>query len=144
MGSYMRVTSDQKRQILQAYIKQGVSKDVAKMVLHSSSPEILHALWVNASRGMKLPIGDSRGAGKPLGVQLMAASRDAVDFVDDQDGVIPPSSVPAEAKSVLFSFKIGSDDLDRLRKLSEHDGESVAVLLRQAVRDYLASRGVKR
>ncbi|WP_082045374.1 ribbon-helix-helix protein, CopG family [Azotobacter chroococcum] len=139
----MRVTSDQKRQILQAYIKQGVSKEVAKMILHSSPPEVLQGIWVNASRGLKLPVGDSKGAGKPIAAQRISSRQEAVEFLTDEHVVIPPSA-PVEAKSVLFSFKIGSDDLERLRNLSEADGESVAVLLRQAVRDYLSSRGVRR
>ncbi len=137
----MKVTSDQRRQILQAYIKQGASKEAAKVIVSRSSPEVLQMLWASVSKGLKLPMG---GPGPQVtGAQRVASKVEAKEVVAKHANDAPVIAAP-QAKSVLFSFKIGTDDLDSLRDLSERDGESVAVLLRQAVRDYLRAKGVKR
>ncbi|MCY1313755.1 hypothetical protein D9M70_643060 [compost metagenome] len=97
---------------------------------------------MNVSRGIKLPMPDGKGADKSRGALQVAVKREASGFLQEEE--VSPAPAASEAKSVLFSFKIGTDDLDSLRRLSERDGESVAVLLRQAVRDYLRAKGVKR
>ncbi|MGG2400108.1 ribbon-helix-helix protein, CopG family, partial [Pseudomonas sp. SH1-B] len=119
----------------------GVPKHQAKAILQYSTPEILSALWVNVSRKQPLPVPSGGGTGKPSASFALPAKREAEAFLSGEKA-IPP--VPRDVKSVLFSFKIGADDLDHLRRLGEHEGESVAVLIRQAVRDYLRDKGVRR
>lgn len=137
----MRVTSNQKRQILQAYINQGASKEAAKVMVSRSSPEVLQMLWASVSKGLDLPMG--RPGPQVTGAQRVVSKVEAKEVIARHANDAPVPTAP-QVKSVLFSFKIGTDDLDSLRDLSERDGESVAVLLRQAVRDYLRAKGIRR
>lgn len=138
----MRISAEQKRQIVAAYQQQGLGKELGKQIVKCSPPDVLNYVLLQIREGRKLPIPDAQGAGLPSGLAQFNASRESK--------VLAPASQPlprqsnAEVKSVLFSFKVGSEDLESLRALSERDGESVAVLLRQAIRAYLINRGVRR
>lgn len=136
----MRITAEQKRQIVAAYQQQGLGKELGKQILRCSPPEVLNYVLLQIREGRKLPIPDAHGAGLPSGLAQLDASRESK--------ALAPASQPVqsrvEAKSVLFSFKVGTEDLESLRALGERDGESVAVLLRQAIRAYLVNRGVRR
>lgn len=141
-GISMRITSDQKREIIAAYQQGGLGKDLGKQVVKMSPPEVLHHVLKQIREGGPLPVPDSRGAGRPLGVDKFNAVAESVQLSPIEDDL--PTPPKSESKNVLFSFKVGSADLDVLRQLSERDGESVAVLMRQAIRDYLVVRGVRK
>ncbi|WP_419096372.1 ribbon-helix-helix protein, CopG family [Pseudomonas sp. UBA7530] len=138
----MRITADQKRQIVAAYQQQGLGKELGKMIVQTSPPEVLNYVLLQIREGRRLPIPDPHGPGRLLGVDQFNAAKESSSLAPRQES--SPDVPRKEAKSVLFSFKVGSDDLDALRALSDRDGESVAVLLRQAIRAYLINRGVKR
>ncbi|WP_321351151.1 ribbon-helix-helix protein, CopG family [Halopseudomonas oceani] len=138
----MRITADQKRQIVSAYQTKGYGKELGKQIVRRSPPEVLNMILRRIREGGVLPLPDAHGVGRPLGLDQLNATSEARALAPIPE--LAEETTKAETKNVLFSFKIGSEDLEALRKLSDRDGESVAVLIRQAVRGYLINRGVKR
>jgi hypothetical protein len=90
------------------------------------------------------------GSGKPdlapvkdLNKVKRGAKQEAVAFLDDYlDQPIDDSNEKTE--TVLYSFKAVVRDLDALRVISKREGNSVAVLIRQAISSFLAAKGVRR
>ena len=92
---------------------------------------------------MGLPVAGRPGPSKGhLGALAQGAKRESKDFLGSESAqeLVRKAGLEKGKGTVLFSFKIGTKDLDQLRAISEQDGESVALLLRQAVRMFLASR----
>lgn len=141
----MKLTSQEKKEVYQAMVKEGFSREAIQNFFSTVPPEALRAILVNVRAG--LPV---LGSGKPdktpvkdLNKVRKGAKQEALSFLDDY--LEQPVEVDNEkAKTVLYSFKVGISDLEALKTISKRDGDSVAVLIRQAIRSYLAVKGVRR
>lgn len=136
-----KLTADERRELFKAMAKEGYVKSVIQKIFADADESVLRAFLVNVraglpvSKGVDLTPVPSGGMGKVL----KGAKREADDFLNSQE---QNSKTASDAKNtVLYSFKIGVSDLEQLKRISDSDGESVSVLLRQAVRSFLAIRG---
>lgn len=136
-----KLRANEKRDLFKAMQKQGYEKAVIRRTLQRLDADTLRSMLVNARNG--LPVAGRPGPSKGhLGALAQGAKRESKDFLGSESAqeLVRKAGLEKGKGTVLFSFKIGTKDLDQLRAISEHDGESVALLLRQAVRMFLASR----
>lgn len=136
-----KLTASEKRELHRSMKREGYGKDAIQMTIAGMDVDSLRAMLVKARNG--LPVAGRPGSSKGhLGAVAQGAKRESQDFLGSESGqeLVSKAGLDKGKGMVLFSFKIGTKDLEQLRAISEHDGESVALLLRQAVRSFLASR----
>lgn len=140
----MKLTSQEKREIYQAMSKEGFQREAIQKFFATAPEEVLKGALGNIRSGKSVlsSIKPDSTPIKSLDRVKSQAKQEANTYLVDHPAK-EPSPSDEKAKMVLYSFKVGANDLEALKALSLREGESVALLIRHAIRSYLSSKGLR-